>query len=713
MLNASEAGTSEELQHGSKRVYSKEFNDKYNNSYNTGNYRCENKHHPESHRSSPCKRAESIPTKKKRYTPSNTTVTHQRNTEYYPYYPGHGDEGKENIPSPEKFLQDEYKYNYHALSYGTGHEDATTYIHDYQHSFPTNEKDWNKHMYGGDYYYHGVPQPYHHSSACLESDEAYGNNGSYPSSTKDCRGYSFVDHTYRDFSGVPPTDEDRERFKNKKTEYERRTTEQRVESNRNSSDSQSDEDDSSRAIKKRRGRGNRASKDGSGFIGFMGTNFPARLHDLLSHEEEISDIITWLPHGRSWIVMDKAEFLKKVAPSHFQISKFESFTRQVNGWGFKRITQGPDINSYYHELFLRGMPHLIQWMKRSTSSGSGRRKIRGDPKDEPDFYSISQMYPIPDYYGEGKVQTGRNTHRKEDNSVEDGSQTIKIEELDQSQAVPSPIQTKQHSSGLSNHKVENSSSVTSTSLSVPHHYDNTYNASSHHAPNLEKDLDYGVDPHKNAREARNSNGYYWRNSDVNSNMSDTNYHHYYYPTPSHQYSSHYETSHVCHESNDDHYADFKPSEGTIGDRESFCWDDTDYVRENHHRFNSSNNNSHSHSHEHIGHENDGFYNDCGYPHSSAVVSDDADASNGFFSPFQERKVTNNSNDRAQYLRSHEQSTCRYGIGEMEKIVPPPQPNRNTSPITIPRRRSNTIGSEKAYGHGAKDLSDPPTSWAFL
>ena len=111
-----------------------------------------------------------------------------------------------------------------------------------------------------------------------------------------------------------------------------------------------------------------------------------------------------MPHGRSWIVLNKKEFLDKVAPSHFQISKFESFTRQVNGWGFKRITQGPDINSYYHEMFLRGMPHMIQWMKRTTSAGSGRRKIRADPKDEPNFYEISQMYPIPYYYGDGEYE---------------------------------------------------------------------------------------------------------------------------------------------------------------------------------------------------------------------------------------------------------------------------------------------------------------------
>jgi hypothetical protein len=64
------------------------------------------------------------------------------------------------------------------------------------------------------------------------------------------------------------------------------------------------------------------------------------------------------------------------------------------------------MNSYYHELFLRGMPHLIQWMKRvAPSKQAGRRRIRADPKDEPNFYDIGSVYPIPDYYKEKKIDS--------------------------------------------------------------------------------------------------------------------------------------------------------------------------------------------------------------------------------------------------------------------------------------------------------------------
>lgn len=125
-----------------------------------------------------------------------------------------------------------------------------------------------------------------------------------------------VDHTYRDFSGISPSAEDLERYQNKKKEYNRQAKKTGSPEKKVSIKTE----DSKGKVSKNRGRGNKSNETGeNAFIGFMGTNFPARLHDLLSHERGISDIITWLPHGRSWIVLDKKKFLEKVAPSHFQV----------------------------------------------------------------------------------------------------------------------------------------------------------------------------------------------------------------------------------------------------------------------------------------------------------------------------------------------------------------------------------------------------------
>lgn len=67
------------------------------------------------------------------------------------------------------------------------------------------------------------------------------------------------------------------------------------------------------------------------------------------------------------------------------------------------------------------MPHLIQWMKRTPSSGrSGKRRLRADPKDEPNFYDIGLMYPIQDYYSQNggvQVSVSKNTQEQEDCSA--------------------------------------------------------------------------------------------------------------------------------------------------------------------------------------------------------------------------------------------------------------------------------------------------------
>lgn len=55
------------------------------------------------------------------------------------------------------------------------------------------------------------------------------------------------------------------------------------------------------------------------------------------------------------------------------------------------LSSGPDRNSYYHEKFLRGLPHLCKDMKRP---GVAEKKA-ADPEHEPDLYKISELHPLP------------------------------------------------------------------------------------------------------------------------------------------------------------------------------------------------------------------------------------------------------------------------------------------------------------------------------
>jgi len=125
-------------------------------------------------------------------------------------------------------------------------------------------------------------------------------------------------------------------------------------------------------------------------------NFPAKMHAILSRPD-LTDVVTWMEHGRSWRVLKPREFEIRVIPTYFEHQKFSSFIRQANGWGFRRIAQGRDRNSYYHELFLRGVPHLCKKMKRPGVS----KKVTVDSEHEPDFYKIAETHPLPTKASDG------------------------------------------------------------------------------------------------------------------------------------------------------------------------------------------------------------------------------------------------------------------------------------------------------------------------
>ena len=109
---------------------------------------------------------------------------------------------------------------------------------------------------------------------------------------------------------------------------------------------------------------------------------------------ELSDIISWLSHGRAFIVRDTERFVDEVMPRFFKLTQFKSFIRQLSLWGFKRITKGPDSGSYYNQLFLRGKPKLAILMKCEKVKGTGV-KLAPNPDDEPNFYLLEKKRPLP------------------------------------------------------------------------------------------------------------------------------------------------------------------------------------------------------------------------------------------------------------------------------------------------------------------------------
>jgi hypothetical protein len=97
-----------------------------------------------------------------------------------------------------------------------------------------------------------------------------------------------------------------------------------------------------------------------------------------------------MPHGRAFIVKAPQLFVHEVLPKFFKQSKFMSFTRQLNLWGFKRLTRGMDNGAYYHPLFLRGRPLLCSKMKRQKVKVTSNHPS-SLPIVEPNFYDTSRF----------------------------------------------------------------------------------------------------------------------------------------------------------------------------------------------------------------------------------------------------------------------------------------------------------------------------------
>ena len=132
--------------------------------------------------------------------------------------------------------------------------------------------------------------------------------------------------------------------------------------------------------------------------------FPEKLHRMLRDAEANgkSECISFFEHGRAFAIHNHSRFCREIMPTYFKQSRLSSFQRQLNLYGFSRITSGPDSGGYFHELFLKGRPALAIHMRRVgvPKAPTERTLLRSTiPKsDAPDFYNmdpIQKLEPLP------------------------------------------------------------------------------------------------------------------------------------------------------------------------------------------------------------------------------------------------------------------------------------------------------------------------------
>jgi hypothetical protein len=107
--------------------------------------------------------------------------------------------------------------------------------------------------------------------------------------------------------------------------------------------------------------------------------FPWKLHRLLdaANEKGIAGIVSWMPDGRSFKVHNRHAFEEEIMSHYFKSSKFKSFQRSLNLWGFQTApSSAHKQGECYHPFFLKGFPDLCPRIQRTRIKGNGRRRCK-------------------------------------------------------------------------------------------------------------------------------------------------------------------------------------------------------------------------------------------------------------------------------------------------------------------------------------------------
>lgn len=89
------------------------------------------------------------------------------------------------------------------------------------------------------------------------------------------------------------------------------------------------------------------------------------LQDCDKDPDGMGSIVSWISEGKAFRVHKRKVFVETILPSYFNQTKYKSFQRQLNLWGFDRIVKsGSEKGAYYHMHFLRDQPLVIQKMRR-------------------------------------------------------------------------------------------------------------------------------------------------------------------------------------------------------------------------------------------------------------------------------------------------------------------------------------------------------------
>jgi len=221
--------------------------------------------------------------------------------------------------------------------------------------------------------------------------------------------------------------------------------------------------------------------------------FPCKLYRMLMDTESkgLTHIVSWHKDGLCFRVHDQEAFVKEILPQYFKKSKYRSFQRQCNLYGFHRITAVKPFwdSCYYHPIFIRGDEGCF---KKIT------RPLRGISKE-----AITKTTTIT------TAATTTKTNIKGNQSevvypLTSISRTLSSEDTDVSTQLPSENLIHISASSSSSNTTNDTTTTTSSSSSYQGNNDSNLNVTEEEEHKSLPVAEKGVDNQKRSMNRRTS-----------------------------------------------------------------------------------------------------------------------------------------------------------------------------------------------------------------
>jgi len=113
--------------------------------------------------------------------------------------------------------------------------------------------------------------------------------------------------------------------------------------------------------------------------------FPRKLFEILCQEP--GDIIGWTEGGSSFLIKDMETFVIQVLMKYFRHQKYSSFQRQLNLYGFRKVSKGSNVGAYAHKYFLEGRHDLLVKVRRMPQASTQPEKDAAKAKEKADKHA--------------------------------------------------------------------------------------------------------------------------------------------------------------------------------------------------------------------------------------------------------------------------------------------------------------------------------------